>query len=511
MSWAPTRPGRGTGRASRRQPVSVSGSRVVTGLAGAGGVSASLRLRDAARLKRYGEYQRFYDGQHFERPRNGRTNLVLNYARAVVDKGVAYLLGRGIGWSVAPVRTELERAQRRASEVEQLLYGVGQDNDVDAVDLAVAQNAAVLGDGVYKVLWDVEERRVRILSVDPRTFFATFAGDDPTRLRRVECSYQLGMEDLAAGGYGVGEAEVAALAGSNDPFGSQARSGQALVDVVERWTAETLEVIVAGTVTRSDANPYGFIPFVHVANLPPANEAWGRSDLVDVIPINRELDERVSDESDVIRFHADPPIVFKGVDDRSDVSVGPGSVWDIPPDADVKLLEWTGQGIQVGQQLDRLLRSLFEVSETPRTAFGDSDGLLTGVALEIQLRPLVQKTLRRRVTWTRALRQRAVMALRLLEQFGGAVPGSVTDYRVQVIWPPMLPKDDAVEVSNQVSLVTAGLRSHRTAMDALGTESPEEELARVVEDRETLGESPAAQPPSSGVEDEIPGQSGMSS
>jgi hypothetical protein len=51
----------------------------------------------------------------------------------------------------------------------------------------------------------------------------------------------------------------------------------------------------------------------------------------------------------------------------------------------------------------------------------------------------------------------------------------------------MLPKDDVTEVQNQIRLVGAGLRSHRTAMDALGTENPEEELARVQTDRAALG------------------------
>jgi hypothetical protein len=53
----------------------------------------------------------------------------------------------------------------------------------------------------------------------------------------------------------------------------------------------------------------------------------------------------------------------------------------------------------------------------------------------------------------------------------------------------MMPKDDAQEVRNNVSLVAAGLRSHRTAMDALGAESPEEEIARVLAEREVLGEA----------------------
>jgi hypothetical protein len=389
--------------------------------------AAQLRSRDAGRLRRYKQYQDFYEGRHFERPRNGRTNLVLNYARAVVDKGLAYLLGRGIDWSVLPVAEEQERAKRRAMDVEQLLYDVGTDNDVDAVDQEVAQNAAVVGDGVYKVFWQAAEQRVRIVSIDPRTFFATWAGDDRSVLRRVDVVYCLGAENLAAGGYGL------------TPDLAQTLTGERLVDVVESWTADRLEIWVADQLTRADGNPYGFIPFVHVPNLPLPNETSGRSDLVDVLPINRELDERVSDQSDVIRFHAAPPVVFKGVSEHNDLAVGPGTVWDIPADADVMLLEWQGQGVEVGEHLDRLLRALFEVSETPRTAFGDSDGLLTGVALEIQLRPIIQKTLRRRVWWTRGLRRRAMMVLRLLDQFGGQMRGSVEAYRVRVIWPPMLP------------------------------------------------------------------------
>jgi len=442
-------------------------------------VASSLLLRDAARLKRYAEYQGFYEGRHFERQRNGRSSLVLNYARTIVDKGVAYLLGRGITWSVEPSRPNNAEARRRANAVEQLLYDVAAANDVDAVDLQVAQNAGVLGDGVYKVLWSQEEARVRIVSVDPRTFFATWAGDDPGTLRRVECVYRLGAEDLALGGYGLGEGEAAALVGSDG-----------LADVVERWTASELEILVRNDTVRRGANPYGFIPFVHVPNLPLANESWGQSDLVDVIPINREINERVSDQADVIRFHADPPVVFKGVNDREDLAVGPGSVWDLPIDADVKLLEWQGQPVAVQEHIERLYRTLYEVTETPRTSFGDAGGQLTGVALEIQLRPVIQRTLRRRVWWGRALRQRAMMTLRLIDRYHQRrVVVSPDDYRVRVIWPPMLPRDDAQEVRNQTALVAAGLRSHRTAMDVIGTESPEEELTRVVEDRATLGEA----------------------
>src|SRR3954471_21477938 len=96
--------------------------------------AARLRLQSSARLRRYRQYQDFYEGRHFERARNGRSNLVLNYARVVADKGIGYLLGRGIGFSVAPAREASARDRRRSVEAEQLLYDVGWQNDVEGVD-----------------------------------------------------------------------------------------------------------------------------------------------------------------------------------------------------------------------------------------------------------------------------------------------------------------------------------------------------------------------------------------
>jgi hypothetical protein len=440
--------------------------------------AARLRLGDAARLRRYRQYQDFYEGRHFARPRNGRSNLVVNYARAIVDKGVAYLLGRGLGFSVVPRREGVRLDARRAERAEQLLYDVYWDNDLDATDLQVAQNAGVLGDGVYKVFWDPDDGQVRCLGVDPYTFFAAWAPDDPSVLVRAETAYAVGGDE-----------------------------------VVERWTTETFELLRGDRLERSGPNPYGWVPFVHVPNLQPPNQFWGVSDLQDVIAINRELDERLSDQADVIRYHADPPTVFKGVTDHSDLAVGPGTVWDIPADATVELLEWKGQPPAVQEHIQRIKQALYEISETPQTAFGDSGRLLSGVALETELRPIVQKTFRRRVFWTRALRARNRMILRLAEQYGvgGARPGEYAPYRSRVIWPPMLPRDDQLEVRNQIGLVGAGLRSHRTAMDALGTESPEEELGRILEDRATLGEGAETASAAASRSAEEPADSGADS
>src|SRR5688572_21418485 len=99
----------------------------------------ALHTRDSERLRRYREYLDFYEGKHWLRPRNGRSSLTLNYARAVVDKGVSYLLGRGLNFAVG--EGECGRDPETARKAEHLLYEVYQDNDLDAVDLAAALNA----------------------------------------------------------------------------------------------------------------------------------------------------------------------------------------------------------------------------------------------------------------------------------------------------------------------------------------------------------------------------------
>jgi hypothetical protein len=195
----------------------------------------------------------------------------------------------------------------------------------------------------------------------------------------------------------------------------------------------------------------------------------------------------MSDQADLIRYHADPPVVFRGVEEHSDLPVGPGTVWDLPRDADVSLLEWHGNVPALQEHIDRVLRALYEVTETPRTSFGDSGRLLSGVALETELQPLVQRTLRKRVSWSAALRRCNQMLLLLTERVAGLPPGTFAPYRSQVVWPPMLPRDDESEARRNLTLVEGGLLSHRSAMDALGNLDPEAELRRVVEDQQALG------------------------
>jgi hypothetical protein len=351
--------------------------------------------------------------------------------------------------------------------------------------LQAATNASVLGDAMLKVYVDAVAQRVRLVNLDPLQVFPTWAGDDPTQLRsvvligRLDAAEAMERYDIEVPGFGLRVAS---------PHTSQFATRSSHLEMVEVWTASSFRLIVGGQTVHEGPNPYGFIPFVHVANLQPPNSPWGVSDLVDLIPLNRELNERMSDQADVIRYHADPPVVFRGVEEHSDLPVGPGTVWDLPRDADVSLLEWRGSAPAFQEHVERVLRALYEVTETPRTSFGDSGRLLSGVALETELQPLIQRTFRKRVGWRAGLRRLNRMLLQMAERLDPELgPGAFAPYRTQVVWPPMLPRDDDAEASRNLALVEGGLRSHRGALEALGELDPEAELQRISEDRASLG------------------------
>ncbi len=56
--------------------------------------------------------------------------------------------------------------------------------------------------------------------------------------------------------------------------------------------------------------------------------------------------------------------------------------------------------------IDALYRALYDLAETPKSAFGDSGRNISGAALEVEIQPLVQKVQRRRRVWDAVYRQR---------------------------------------------------------------------------------------------------------
>ena len=87
----------------------------------------------------------------------------------------------------------------------------------------------------------------------------------------------------------------------------------------------------------------------------------------------------------------------------------PGAVWEVPEKARAYLLDLLHGG-GVGLHVDYanlVLRTLHDLAEVPRSAFGENRQALSGVALQMELDPLLKKVQRKRLTRSAAFRRRS--------------------------------------------------------------------------------------------------------
>ena len=427
-------------------------------------ISAQLARRDLARIKGYRDFLDFYHGQQWAgRARWGERHLVFNYARVFIDKITSYLMS-GVSFAV-DASTDSDQARETARRAESALYRVYDENNLELLDLETEIDCAVLGDACYKIIWDTAEKKVRVTTPDVQGIYAWWSGDDTSRIWRVASRYSLSAEETE--------------------FLYRVKPRGKTAVIVELWTASDFELYLDNVLVEKKPNPYGFIPFIIYPNLREPKKFWGISDLPAIMESQRELNRAMSQLSRILELSGNPIAVLENVEESEDIAIRPGAVWNIPEDAKAYLLDLLqGGGINLHiSYIDLLYRTLHDISESPRSAFGGTERDLSGVALQIELYPLLQKVRRKRIIRTAAYKRRNEMILRLLEKYQGENFG---DNRLRIVWSPVLPHDVTSQVNNEQTLVQAGIHSRRRAMDEIGVQDPEAEFKRWLEERETI-------------------------
>ncbi len=423
---------------------------------------AQLRTRDSDRIARYVRHLNFYQGQHWPEQSRHR-QLVLNYAKISIDKVTSFLM-QGFTFAGTPARED-PAVLTRVRRAEQLLHQVYEENNLAQLDYETEVDTAVLGDGCYKVIWDQGENRVRITSPDVSGIFAWWLGDDLSRVWRVASRYDLTND------------EVHML------YGRPVEKKK--VTVTEVWTETDFDLFLDTELIESRANPYGFIPFVIFPNVRDPKHFWGVSDIPVMMQPQRELNRAYSQLSRILELSGNPIAVVENIDYADDIKVHPGALWTLPEDAKAYLLDLLqGGGVRLHvDYIDHLYRSLHDVSEIPRAAWGGVEKEMSGAALRIELGSLIQKVIRKRLVRTNSYHRRNDMILKLLASYQGE---DFTDVNHRVIWGPVLPHDVERQAQNEQLLVQAGVHSRRTAMEEMDIQDPDEEFERWLEERRRI-------------------------
>jgi len=421
---------------------------------------ARLAGLDRDRFSSYKANLDFYNGNQWSTKSKNR-QLVFNYARVAVDKVTSYLMN-DLNFAFDPLPGG---DPARAKRAEDVVYQVLDQNTCSELDYTTEVDTAILGDGCYKVIWDAVEKRIRITAPDVNGLYAWWTGDDLSRIYQVASRYTLSAD------------EVALLYKRT----LQKKSAQ----VTELWTAREFVLYLDNDVIDRKPNPYGFIPFIIFPNLRKPKQFWGMSDIPQLTEPQKELNRALSQLSRILEVSGNPIAVLEGVEASEDIQVRPGAVWNLPPDTKAYLLDLLqGGGIRLHiDYIDLIYRTMHDMSESPRAAYGGIERELSGVALEVELQSLLQKVRRKRLIRTWVYKQRNEMILRLWAKF---MREDLTGQPQRVCWGIVLPQDRNREAQNEQLLIQSGVHSRRTAMDNLSIRDPELEFEKWMEERKLI-------------------------
>lgn len=429
------------------------------------------------RLNRYAQAWAFYLGHHWGYRREmGEPQVTFNYVKAFVDYICNFTFGRGVSFR-SPKETE--------AIVPSLLKRVWEvDNKKDQVLWEMGHQGGVTGDCFVKVAYEeayvdnigrIHPGRVRILPLNASFCFPEWHPHDRNRLLRFKLKYRF--------------------------WGTSKEGTRQVFTYTEIITDAAIEEYINDELIDSRPNPLGVVPVIHIANMPVSGSPWGLSDAHDIFVLNREYNEKATDISDIINYHAAPVTVITGAK-ASQLEKGPKKVWGgLPKDAQVFNLELGGNLQSPLEYLELLKRSMHELTGVPETALGQIQPIsnTSGVALSIQFQPLMNRYNLKKVQYgagIERINELILLTLAVKEpntfvwdentdvplkeyQMPQLDPSDPITYQTMTTWPAPLPVDVLVKLNEIQAKMALGLESKRGALRELGIDEPDEKAAEI--------------------------------
>lgn len=432
------------------------------------------------RMSRYANLWAWYLGHHWAYRREvGENPLTFNYVCALGDYITNFTFGKGITFRTPPatqaiVPALLKRVWEQDNSKEQLLWEIGQVGGVCGDVFAKVAYEEAYVDTIGRI----HPGRCRIIPLNPAHCFPEWSPHDRSRMDRFKLKYRF--------------------------FGTSREGTRMINTYTELITEVGIEEYVNDVLINTRPNPLGVIPIVHCANIPIAGSPWGKSDIYDIIPLNREFNEKAVELSDIINYHQAPITVLSGVK-PGQLEKGPRKTWMLPKDATATNLQGLVDMDGPLAYLEFVKRSMHEMIGVPESALGQMQPIsnTSGVALSIQYQPTMNRYNMKKQQYTRFFQKiNELVILTLAQKEPNSMmfnpgesampdqqdllvldPSDPTIYETSVHWPPPLPVDMLVKLNEELMKIQLGVQSKRGLLDEIGEEFPHEKLQEIFQEQ----------------------------
>jgi len=239
------------------------------------------------------------------------------------------------------------------------------------------------------------------------------------------------------------------------------RATRESVTVTEIRSATHVQRYENGALVSESRNPLGRIPVVHIQNLAQPFVYEGLSDVEPLIPLQDELNTRLSDRANRVTMQSFRMWLGKGIDGFTDRSVGPGQMWMTDnPDASIEAFGGDADSPSERAHIEELREALDKASGVTPAAAGHIKakvGNLTSEnALRISLMGTIAKVKRKRITYGNGIRALGALILHALD-LAGTLRTTPADREIDIAWPDPLPNDESRRIKDALAKAQLGV------------------------------------------------------
>lgn len=410
-------------------------------------------------------YWKFYNNQHWKK--NNDKLLSFNYIRAIIDKVNNFISGnKGITFNIKDTYFE-EPEEDKERAMESAVMSVWKENGMRKFIKDALLTGSVTGN-TYIYIYVDNNRRIKLLLLDSRYTVPVFNNGDRDDIIAYDVIKPLAYNEKEyvrkVTRYSVGRRETY-YQKSTEPG------------------AERYEYIEVET-------GLNFIPIVHIENISSPDRYGGRSDIEDVIKLNKTYNEMAEDLRKIIAYYATPTTVITG-GSVSQLVRGLGQIWSgLSADANVF-------NLSLNEDLSASQNFLTLIKDSIHTLTGVPEEILSKVvhisntsaaALQMLYQPIIQVSDNKTIGYIEGFERVNEIIVefgirftpdnplfsKLIDVFGDDYSSIIERYKAEPVFNYGLPADRLMELNEIAIELNQGIGSRREVMERLGkTNIPE--------------------------------------
>lgn len=231
--------------------------------------------------------------------------------------------------------------------------------------------------------------------------------------------------------------------------------------LTEIHTATHVQRYVDGVLVSESVNRLGRLPVVHVQNLSQPLSYEGVSDVEPLIPLQDELNTRLSDRANRVAMQSFRMFLVKGIEGASSMPVGPGQMWTTDnPDASILPFGGDADSPSERAHLTELREAMDRASGVTPAAAGHIrariGNLTSENALRISLMGTIAKIKRKRVTYGAGIKSLCELILHALHVHG-LYRTTQAEREVEIVWGDALPVDESRRIADALAKAQLGV------------------------------------------------------